>query len=63
MTKSQFNAACKRHGFRAEGFMGYYSLPGTNTLVPISNAGNRRRSQLAYLIQQQRLFSKQRPAN
>ncbi len=54
MSKAQFDAACKRYGFRQCGFMGYYSLPGHPALVSVLNAGHRRREQLAYLIQQLR---------
>jgi hypothetical protein len=51
MTKAQFQAACKKHGFVKEPFMGYYRLP-SGTSVSIWNAGPSRREQLAYLIQQ-----------
>ena len=61
MTKAQFRTACEKYGFKPQLFLGYYELPGTNTQVSILNAGNRRRDQLAYLIQQQRILSKKRP--
>jgi hypothetical protein len=51
MSKRQFDEACKRYNFIPEGFMGYYKLPsGVN--VSILNAGDNRRAQLAYLIQE-----------
>ena len=59
MTKAQFNAACKRHGFHSVGIMGYYSLPETTVSVSILNASDRRRDQLAYLIQEQIILSKE----
>ncbi len=49
MTKKQFDEACEKHGFKREGFLGYYKV--TDTLsASILNAGPRRRDQLAYLI-------------
>lgn len=48
ISKAQFDAACKRHGFKSE-FMGYYSV-GNGVSVYARNAGERRREQLAYLI-------------
>lgn len=53
MTEAQFRAACKRHGFKPQGFLGYYNLPGTSTQVSVLNAGSNRRNQLAYLISEQ----------
>lgn len=50
LTKAQFDAACKRHGFKRE-FMGYYSV-GNGVSVYARNAGERRRDQLAYLIRE-----------
>src|SRR4051812_39150505 len=55
MSKREFDEACKRHGLRAEGFLGYYAfnLPtGGQCCVSKWNAGPTRREQLAYLIQQ-----------
>jgi hypothetical protein len=54
MTKQQFDAACERHGFKAESFMGYYRLNTTQHIaVSIWNAGANRRAQLAYLLRKQ----------
>ena len=53
-TKAEFKAACKRHGFKPSGIWGYHSMPGTKVEISIWNAGDRRRTQLAYLIQEQR---------
>jgi hypothetical protein len=52
MTKAQFEAACKRRGFGAEGFLGYYLLP-CGVGVSVLNAGPTYRAQLAYLIAEQ----------
>lgn len=49
MTKAEFDAACKRHGFVQEHF-GYWKVTGSLRVFP-GNAGNRRRDQLAYMIQ------------
>ena len=51
MSQKQFEAECKRLGFKEDGFMGYYDI-GSGRHVSIYNAGKRRRAQLAYLIQQ-----------
>ena len=59
ITKAQFKAACKRHGFVSAGYLGYYSLPETTVSVSVLNAGKRRRDQLAYLIQKQCKLSEQ----
>ena len=58
MTKRQFRAACKRRGFIPRRYFGNFSVPGTNTSVSVWNAGDRRRDQLAYLIQEQRRLIK-----
>ena len=51
ITQDQFRAKCKEYGFTPIGFMGYYKV--TESLnVSVLNAGPKRRSQLAYLIQQ-----------
>jgi hypothetical protein len=49
MTKAQFDSECRRRGFRSEGVLGYYRLPG-GVCVSVLNAGSRRRDWLAYLI-------------
>jgi hypothetical protein len=49
LSSAQFWAACNREGFKPQGFMGYFSLPGTAACVSICNAGRRRRDQLNYL--------------
>lgn len=55
MTKAQFAAACDRRGFKARGFMGYFSLgPECSGSASIHNAGERRRDQLAYLVQKRK---------
>lgn len=51
MTKKQFDAACARRGFVAQGFMGYYKLGNTGLSVSILNTPKSRRAALAYLIQ------------
>lgn len=48
ISKAQFDAACKRRGFR-HAFMGYFEV-GHGLSVYARNAGERRRDQLAYLI-------------
>jgi len=52
MSKAQFDAAIKRHGFTPEGFMGYYELgvEGQRAMVSVLNAGQNRRARLAYLL-------------
>lgn len=51
LTKAQFDAACKRRGFTATGFLGYYDI-GYGTSVSVHNAGTNRRARLAYLIRE-----------
>lgn len=52
MTKRQFLAVCKRLGFEPQGFMGYVKTPsGVHVSVHNTNT-TRRRTWLAYLIQQ-----------
>lgn len=52
MSKRQFREAVARHGFKAEGFMGYYDLgiEGHRCFVSVLNAGNNHRARLAYLL-------------
>ena len=54
MTRKQFKEACKKYGFKSDGFLGYFRLPGGkgSTSVSILNAGSNRRAQLAYLLQE-----------
>lgn len=52
ITQTQFDAACKRHGFKPRGVMGYYLMPDGSSSASVWNAGPTRREQLAYLIQQ-----------
>lgn len=53
MTQAQFAEACERYGFKPEGFMGYYRLPGPyHICISVWNAGKRRRDWLAYLIRE-----------
>jgi hypothetical protein len=60
LTKAQFNRLIEKYGFKPAGFMGYYSLPEPHSATNVSayNAGNRRRSQLAYLLAQARKAEK-----
>ena len=51
MSKTQFQAACRRRGFRRE-FMGYYSLGVAGVHVYVRNAGPTRREWLACLIRE-----------
>jgi hypothetical protein len=52
MTKAQFLAACKKQGFKPEGFMGYFALP-TGLRVSVLNTNTeRRRTWLAFLIKE-----------
>lgn len=62
MTKAQFDAATKRHGFRHDGFMGYYQLPleGQTVMVSVLNAGSNRRARLAYLLSELKKRQKER---
>lgn len=54
MTQAQFDWECDKRNFRPQGFLGFYSLPDVSLCVSIENAGSRRRSQLAYLIDEHR---------
>jgi hypothetical protein len=60
MTKQQFDEAIKRNGFEPQGFMNYYKLPipGHHFSVSALNGGNRRRDQLAYLLEQLEIQTK-----
>jgi hypothetical protein len=62
MTQRQFDEACAQLGFVAHGVMGYYRLPSPKNTVCVSirNAGKRRRDQLAYLIEQDRIQADKR---
>ena len=42
ISKKQFDEACKRHGFKPDGFLGYYDLGLSNQRRSISvlNAGD-----------------------
>jgi len=51
MTKGQFLQACEKYGFKPLGFLGYYDT-GEGHCVSVLNAGDRRRSRLAYLVVQ-----------
>jgi len=53
MSKQQFAEALARYGMREAGFMGYVNInvPGHHIEVSKWNAGDRRRAQLAYLLQ------------
>ncbi len=52
LTQQQFDAACKRHGFTRGIVGGYYCLSNGTINVYARNGGPKRRSQLAYLIEQ-----------
>ncbi len=62
MTKAQFDRACAKYEFKPAGFMGYYSLGPAlpDCLASVFNAGDRRRDQLAYLIESRNGFAKRR---
>lgn len=54
LSVAQFEKKCREYGFTRDGFLGYFNLgiPNQSVHVSILNAGPKRRSQLAYLIQQ-----------
>ena len=60
ITEAQFRAACKRHGFKSMGFMGYFELGLGGAMASAWNAGPRRRDQLAYLIKQRDAIARRR---
>lgn len=62
LTKAQFDAYTKKYGFKACGFMGYYTLPppNENTRVSVLNAGDNRRAQLAYLLLEAERYAKEK---
>lgn len=64
MSQSQFDEAVSRHGFKCEGFMGYYKLPAPfqNCSVSVLNAGDNRRARLAYLLKELERHEKQEAA-
>ena len=53
MTQKQFEAALKRNGIGPCKFMGYHKI-SKHASVSVWNAGDKRRDQLAYLIEQKR---------
>jgi hypothetical protein len=60
LTDAQFDAECTKRGFTSRGgFLGYYTLPGTPTMVSTLNAGPTRRNQLVYLIREHRRLTKE----
>ncbi len=59
MTKAEFAAACKRNGFVAKGFLGYFQTP-SGVCISALNAGPNRRSQIAYLIRENEKWERQR---
>lgn len=66
LTQAQFDAKCKKLGFVRQGFLGYYALPSSRSRpkdvhVSVWNAGSRRRSQLAYLIEQDAKCARETP--
>jgi hypothetical protein len=64
MSQLKFNEAVRRHGFRAEGFMGYYDLgiEGHHAAVSVHNAGKNRRARLAYLLKSREEYLKRMEA-
>lgn len=52
LSQSQFVYRAQKLGFKSEGFWGYWKLTDGSTAVSVLNAGNRRRDQLRYLINQ-----------
>jgi len=61
LSEKQFRAAARRSGF-TPAFFGYWSLadPVSNVSVYLLNGGSTRRSQLAYLIEQQNKQERER---
>jgi hypothetical protein len=56
MRRAQFEAACRQYGFEPVGPLGYFKLPSApDRYVFVQRAGTRRRDQLTYLIEQDRL--------
>ena len=51
LTQAQLDKKCKQYGFKPTGFLSYYDV-GYGLHVCALNAGTRRRSQLAYLIEE-----------
>jgi len=58
MSAKQFSDACRRHGFKASGVLGYYDIGGVS--VSVYNVGLNRRAQIAYLIEEKRREEKRR---
>lgn len=59
MSRSEFAAACHRHGFKGRGFLGYYALPcGIEVSILNVPPPRTRRAALAYLIEQERKHQK-----
>jgi hypothetical protein len=52
MTRKQFESACARRGFKRE-CLGYFRIT-ENVCVYARNGGDKRRDQLAYMIQQEK---------
>ncbi len=61
LTKTQFDAKCKKLGFAPQGFLGYHRLASSSVHVSVENAGPRRRARLAYLIQQDAQYAEPPP--
>ena len=57
LSKAQMTQAAARHGIWPD-YCGYWDI-GQGILIYAGNAGDRRRSQLAYLIAEQRRYDEQ----
>lgn len=58
MSKAEFRDACRRYGFRSDGFMGYYTLPCGISVSVLNAERQTRRAWLAFLIREESKLSK-----
>ena len=52
MTKKQYIKKMKEQGFKSQGFLGYWTLPGTSTSISDLNAGDNYQNKYNYMTKQ-----------
>ena len=50
ISRATYERKMKAHGFKPQGFLGYWQIPNSTTHVSDENAGDRYRDKLAYML-------------
>ena len=50
LSLDQYHYRMSKYGFTTDGFMGYWTLPGTTRHVSDLNAGDNRRDKIRYML-------------